>query len=171
MHNEVLLEFKKWCVEIKETLNHADIAELGSHDLNGNIKGIVSNSVGFDLNEGPNVDVVIEPGVIPEDHVGKYNIVVSISSFQFCPYPEQYKKEILDLLCADGLLFLTMCSPSCKLGHTTSFSKHEFTDSFRMTHDELRNLFSDDFEILELYDTEKKHTLSHNDTILKAKKK
>jgi hypothetical protein len=171
MHSEVLLEFKKWYVANEEFVNNATIAELGSYDVNGNIKHLVPNSVGFDLGDGPNVDVVIEPGVIPDEHNERYNLVISISSFQFCPYPEQYKKEILDLLCADGLLFLTMCSPDCKKGHTTSLNKYEFTDSLRMTHNELRELFQDDFEILELYDLERMYEDQHNDTILKAKKK
>ena len=171
MHKEVLQEFNNWYKSNKDHIDNSKVAELGSYDLNGTIKHITPNSVGFDLAEGPNVDIIIEPGIIPNEHKNKYNVVVSISSFQFCPEPEVYKNEILDLLCDDGLLFLTMCSPKCQRGHTTSPTNYELTDTIRMTHEEIIELFNKDFEILELYDSTIIDSMSHHDTILKAKKK
>lgn len=171
MHNEVLNEFNNWYKDNKEHLDTKPVAELGSYNINGTMKDEVFHRIGFDICEGPNVDVIIEPGVIPDEHKNKYDSVISISSFQFCPDSEAYKKEILDLLCDEGLLFLTMCSPKCQLGHTTSPNKYEFKDSIRMTHEEIKDFFGKDFEILELYDLPIIDSMSHHDTILKAKKK
>jgi len=171
MHKEVLDEFNKW---YKNNLHHVDtkpVAELGSYNINGSLKGTITHTVGFDICEGPNVDIPIELGVIPEKHKNKYNTVISISSFQFCPNSVMYKNEILDLLCHEGLLFLTMCSPKCELGHSTSPNKYKFGDSIRMTHIEINELFGKDFEILELYDSPVTNLISHQDTILIAKKK
>lgn len=171
MHKEVLQEFITFYDRNQEVLDNGTVAELGSYDINGNLKKYIRNSVGFDILEGPNVNVIIEPGIIPDEHKNKYQVVISISSFQFCPYPEVYKKEILDLLCDQGLLFLTMCSTECKGFHTTSPNYYKYEDSIRMSHKELNDFFGNDFEIFEIYDPILIDSESHNDTILRAKKK
>jgi hypothetical protein len=171
MHKEVLQEFNKWYKNNQELIDSKPVAELGSYNINGTLNENIPHMVGFDICEGPNVNVVIEPGRIPDEHKNKYNFVISISSFQFCPDSEMYKNEILDLLCDEGLLFLTMCSPKCQLGHTTSPNKYNFEDSIRMTHDEIKTFFGKDFEILEVYDLPIIDSMSHHDTIIKAKKK
>jgi len=171
MHKEVLQEFITFYDRNQEVLDNGNVAELGSYDINGNLKKYIPNGVGFDILEGPNVNVVIEPGVIPEEHRNKYQVVISISSFQCCPHPEIYKKEILDLLCDEGLLFLTMCSIECNGSHSTSPNDYQYEDSFRMTHKELTDFFGNDFDILEIYDPILIDSGSHNDTILRAKKK
>lgn len=102
------------------------VAYLGSYDLNGSID---VDFVGFDIVKGPGVDVVIKVGQIPEEHKGQYDVVVSISSFQFCPFPEQYLQEAYDLLREGGELFLSMCGWTCRSTHTTS--NEVFDDSVR----------------------------------------
>lgn len=152
MHDNVKNEFKKWYEENTKNKQDFKIAELGSYDINGSIRDIVSKLVGFDIYDGKNVDVVIKPGEIPLEYKNKYEAVVSMGSFQCCPYPELYKKEILDLLYNNGLLFLTMCGPQCKKWHITSPNKYGYKDCIRMTKEELIKLFLPEIKVVECYE-------------------
>ena len=121
------------------------VADLGARDLNGSVKDVVPGAVGFDLAAGPGVDVVIELGCIPEEHRGRYDIVTSVSSFQFCPHPECYKSEITALLKPGGRLFLSMCAPSCGTRHTTV---PPWDDCFRMSLTELKDLLAPEIRMV-----------------------
>ena len=126
------------------------VAELGSLDINGSIRDFIPDLTGFDIVAGPGVDVVIQPGAIPPEHQRRYGLVVSTSSFQFCPRPDLYKRQILDLLGAQGHLFLTMCSDRCQQRHSTSNNEQGFGDSFRMSLAQLRAFFDDAFDCLSI---------------------
>jgi hypothetical protein len=167
MHESVNNELIKWYNDNKDYIDQNKIVDIGSFDINGSVKNVIKHSIGFDIYKGKNVDVVIEPGVIPEEHMFKYGAATSISSFQFSPDSQVYKKQILDLLCDGGLLFLTMCGDKCKYSHTTSPNKYNFKDSVRYTKNELHDIFSPEFNIIELYET----MSDHHNLILKAKKK
>ena len=167
MHRTVKRELIKWYLSNKEYLDATTVADIGAYNINGSVKEVISNSIGFDIFDGEGVDVVIYPGTIPDEHKFKYGAVTTVSSFQFCPDSELYKKQILDLLCDGGLLFLTMCNDKCNGEHTTSPNGYDFKDSVRYSLDELTNLFSKEFDVIDLYEVNKEH----NDLILKAKKK
>lgn len=167
MHNSVKFELVKWYSDNKNYLDGVFLADVGSYNINGSVKDVIKNVTGFDIYEGHGVDVIISPGFIPENHRLKYGAITSVSSFQFCPDPEIYIRQILDLLCKDGLLFLTMCNSKCNVKHSTSPNKYNFVDSLRYETDELIKLFSKNFEIIEVYEIND----LHNDLILKAKKK
>lgn len=168
MHNNVRYRLEEWYKSNKNDIDTLKIADVGAYNINGSTKDIISHTIGFDIYDGKGVDVVIEPGIIPEEHIGIYNFVTSISSFQFCPDPNIYKKQITDLLCDGGFLFLSMCSDKCEKGHSSSPNTYNFGDEIRMTLNEIQDFFETDFTIVELtYSLDS----GHSDIILKAKKK
>ena len=98
MHSAVKIELIKWYLSNKEYLDATTVADIGAYNINGSVKEVINNSIGFDIFDGDGVDVVIHPGTIPDEHKFKYGAVTTVSSFQFCPDSELYKKQILDLL-------------------------------------------------------------------------
>ena len=64
-----------------------------------------------------------------------------------------------------------MCNDRCKDNHSTSPSNYkDFVEQKRYSKIDLENIFKDDFEILEIYETDE-HNKEHGDLIIKAKKK
>ena len=168
MHNNVKQELSNWYKSNKEYIDTISVADVGSYDINGSTKDIIKDSVGFDIYDGVGVDVTIKPGVIPEEHINIYGAVTSISSFQCCPDSNIYKKQIIDLLTKDGILFLTMCATSCRGKHSTSPNEYNYGDGVRFTIDGLTKFFSDSFNVVECYE---KSESDHNDLIYKGIKK
>lgn len=144
MHYPVKKSFLDWYMALQP--KPTSVAYLGSFDVNGSIRDLVS-CTGFDIVPGLGVDVQIEPGVIPEEHKNKYELVVSISAFQFCPNPAKFMREIEDLLIPGGLMFLTACAWNCRFAHSSSAGG---SDMIRMTEAGLRGLFQDQFDIYDL---------------------
>lgn len=167
MHNTVKEEVIKFYNEYKEQIEQGKIADLGSFNINGGVKDIIPQVIGFDILEGNGVDVVIEPGIIPDEHKFQYDFVTSISSFQCCPDTQSYIKQITDLLKPNGTLLLTMCSILCPKGHSTSPNDYNYKDEVRYTLEEIRSLFGQEFKIIRLDEKDK----GHHDLILKAIKK
>lgn len=158
MHKSIRRALKKFRNEYEELLESAVIAELGSLNINGSPREYLPPLTGFDIAPGNDVDVVIEYGVIPPEHQGKYDVVITSSSFHYCPDPNIYKREILHLMKPKGLLWLSMCGPKCKCNHTTSNNKYGFTDSYRMTKEELEEFLSLDFNCIAcVYGGDKHH--------------
>ena len=151
MHPSIRRELKRFYRKHKDFIDNASIAELGALNMNGSPRDYLPQAdyVGFDIVNGKGIDVKIEPGVIPPEHQGKYDLVVSSSSFHYCPQPELYKKQIVDLLKSHGLLWISMCSPQCKRHHSTSKNEYGFKDCFRMTRKELRRFLRPEIEDLE----------------------
>ena len=165
MHKSIRKELKKFYDENKELLDRANIAELGALNINGSPRDYLPPLTGFDIVDGKGIDVKIVPGIIPKEHHGKYGVVISSSSFHYCPKPELYKKQILDLLKPGGMLWISMCSPKCKRHHTTSNNEYGFTDCFRMTRKELCRFLEPEIEKLECYYVGDSH---HQDIIFKG---
>ena len=168
MHEEVRLELKNWYIDNEEIINNSKVADIGSNNINGSVRDIIKHVVGFDIVTNDSVDVTIVPGKIPEEHKGIYGVVTSVSSFQFCPDSILYKQQIIDLLCPGGLLFLTMCTTKCTGNHNSSDNDYGYGDGVRYSIEELSELFTPEFEIISIYETEIDH---HPDLILKARKK
>ena len=148
MHKSIRKELRRF--RKKYDVN-GRIAELGSLNFNGSPQDYLPIEVGFDLVDGNGVDVVINPGIIPRKYHHKFDIVVSSSSFHYCPKPELYKKQILALLKLGGLVWMSMCAPSCKRCHTTSENEYGFTDCFRVTRKELCRFLKPEIKPIECY--------------------
>lgn len=167
MHHSVKEEIISWYDQHKEQIKQGKIADLGSYNINGGVKDVIPEVIGFDILEGKGVDVVIEPGIIPDEHKFQYDFLTSTSSFQCCPDTPAYMKQITDLLKSGGELILTMCSIHCPKGHSTSPNDYNYKDEVRYTTNEMRVLFGQEFEIKELYEKAN----GHHDLILKATKR
>ena len=150
MHKSIRKELKLFR-DVYEKQLTGRIAELGALDMNGSPRKYLPPLTGFDIVEGNGIDVVIEPGIIPEEYVNKFDVVISSSSFHYCPRPELYKKQILDLLKVGGLLWMSMCGPKCKNNHSTSNNKYKFKDCFRVTKEQLQEFLSPEIEIEKCY--------------------
>ena len=143
MHDTVRNALSGWLESIGGAEDLA-VADLGARNLNGSVKSVVPHARGFDLSAGPGVDVVIEAGRVPQEHRGRYDLVTSVSSFQFFPRPHEYKAEITQLLKPGGVLFLTMCAPSCVTEHTTT---PPYDDCLRLSVLELTELMRPEIEV------------------------
>ena len=141
------------------------VAELGSYEINGNLIGIFDNSVGFDVVPGPRVDVIIKPGVIPEEHKGQYDTVIAISSFQFCPDSNLFLNQIEQLLIPGGKFLVTLCTPECAGGHRISIDHYD--DCLRPTKPQLLEIFNR-FEHVIVYETVPEY---HKDFVVIGRKK
>ncbi|MBI4026387.1 MAG: class I SAM-dependent methyltransferase [Verrucomicrobia bacterium] len=127
------------------------VADLGAYNINGAVKEVIPEAIGFDISPGPGVDVVIAPGIIPELWRHRFDLVTSIGSFQCCNVPDLYKSEILDLLAVkpNGVLFLAMCGARCRTLHSTSPNVYGYHDNVRMTRDGLIAFFAPEFKCIE----------------------
>lgn len=151
MHQNILKNLSIWYRNYGNELSNNKIAELGSYNINGSIKTIIPNSIGFDIIEHESVDIVIKPGIISDDQKHKYKAVISTGSFQCCDDSQKYKNEIIDLLMPNGLLFLTMCGPNCRKSHQTTQNKYNFKDSVRMKKCELIEFFDPEIECIKCW--------------------
>jgi hypothetical protein len=167
MHHSIMRAASKFYFDYKAFVDSSLVADLGALNINGSTKDLIKHAIGFDIVSGPGVDVVIEPGNIPQQYKKIFDVVVSISSFQFCPDPILYKKQIIDLLHPRGYLFLSMCSDKCTEKHTTSNNKYGYADEFRLSRVHFESLFLDEFKILESAET----NYEHPDFIIVAKLK
>jgi hypothetical protein len=129
---------------------HSTVAEVGSYDINGNLRCIFPYAIGFDVIAGPNVDVVHLSGKIPKEYQGIFSSVFSVSALQCCPKPEDIVEEIYQLLIPEGVFLVTTCSENCKQVHRSS---SDITlDKTRLPIHELQNLFSK-FEDVHIFQT------------------
>ena len=120
----------------------AKVADLGSYNINGAVKDIIPQAVGFDIVEGPGVDVLIEEH-IPDAHLWQYDVLTAVGAFQ-CADPERFKSEMLGLLKVDGRFLLVSCAVGCSYRHTTSVATR---DSHRWWPETLAGFLRPEFEI------------------------
>ncbi len=159
MHYAVKRAFERWHAGVLPKR----LAYLGSYNINGSID---VPHTGFDIVEGPGVDVVLPGLFVPAEHMGVYDAVASISSFQFCPHPGLYLGEAFDLLRPEGELFLTMCGWNCRGSHGTS--SELFDDSLRLSPSTVKAmLVGAGFEVLQ-FDVDGEH--GHEDYIVTVRR-
>lgn len=165
MHQGARRAIARFYFDNRDYLDGVRVADLGALNINGCVKDVIPHCTGFDIVEGPGVDVVIEPGIIPEEHQKQYGAVTTSSSFAYCPDPYLYKRQITDLLKPGGLLLLITCSVKCRTQHTTSNNKYNFKDTIRLEFRDLEKFFAAEFEILELAE----NNYDHPDYVLVGK--
>lgn len=146
MHESSIKNIMRWYGAHFSMLTGKPIAELGSYDINGSIKDFIPEEIiGFDICEGPKVDIVLTPGEVPDTYKGIYKAVISANAFHLCGEPEKYKREVVDLLEKFGLFVITMCKPDCECSHNTSPNKYGYRDGIRMQPEELVKFWDDAF--------------------------
>lgn len=149
MHPGARRAVQRFYAENRAHLDAVRVADMGALNINGATRDVIPHTTGFDIVEGPGVDVCLTPGHIPPAHRGQYGAVTCISSFTFCPQPALYKRQLVDVLAPGGLMLLTACSPRCRQVHSTSNNPLGFQDSFRLEPRALADFFADAFDILE----------------------
>lgn len=139
MHESVKNYLVKWWQSHREERDTWRIADLGSLNLNGQVRDYVPVTVGIDIVEGPGVDVVVLPLPLwtPPELCCSHDAVTAVSSFQFCAARVNFKRQVVELLKPGGLLFLTMCNNRCTTEHSTSDNPYGWGDEFRMGAQEL----------------------------------
>jgi hypothetical protein len=158
MHESSIHAIVVWYGANFRQLHGFKIADLGAYNINGSVKDFLPEEiVGFDICEGPGVDVVIEPGTIPPPHYHAYDAVVSANAFHLSGEPEKYRAEVVALLRMHGLFCLTMCKPDCVCDHSTSPNKYGYKDGIRMTEKQLRAFWEEALIVDTVY--EKGHDL------------
>ncbi len=167
MHQTVINELEKWYNDNIDILRNKKIADIGSYNVNGSVRDVIPNVVGFDIVNGDEVDVKIESGIIPDEYKNKFQAVTTTSSFQFAPNTNQFIKQIIDLLTNDGLLILTMCPNGCFDKHSTSPGHKNNNDKIRISKEQLYGLFNMEFKNIVIYEANDDHPT----VILKANKK
>lgn len=121
------------------------VAELGSYDINGNIRDIVPVT-GFDILAGKGVDCVIVPGIIPLAHLHRYQAVLTLDSFPYDPQPMRYLGQIRQLLAPGGHLLLIACTAGCTVTHSTSPNTIGHTDQTRWTQEQFASVLGEWFD-------------------------
>lgn len=118
------------------------IADVGSYDVNGTYRDIFTrpswNYTGFDLEAGPNVDVVLstaEDWKLEPADIGAFDVVVSGQVLEHVRRPWLWIQQLVKLSKVGGLIWI--CAPN-------SWGYHEFPiDCWRIWPDGMRALFED----------------------------
>lgn len=107
--------------------------EIGSFDVNGNLRDIFLNYTGLDMRNGPNVDLVASSHDIPlSSHI--FDTIVCVEMLEHDSAPWVTADEILRLLKKGGRLIAS--APGI------GFPRHDYpSDYWRFTPDGLRVLF------------------------------
>ena len=97
---------RKYVKKIKEPLRMLDI---GSYDINGSFKTLTRDNwtyTGIDINDGPNVDIVMpDPYTIPMSDES-VDLVISGSTFSYVLDPFELMKEVHRVLTPEGIVIV-----------------------------------------------------------------
>ncbi len=124
-------------------LDGVKVVDLGSLDVNGNLRGVFDGAqyVGVDMRAGPNVDVVCKAEEFA-DQLGEWDIVVSTEMLEHCERWQDAVLQMQKLVREGGEVILTCRGPG--------FQLHGYPNDFwRFTPSDLMNAFSS-FEILDV---------------------
>jgi len=118
------------------------IADVGSYDLNGTYRALFVRPgwkyVGFDLDAGPNVDVVLESSEdwnLQPEHIGAYDVVISGQVLEHVQRPWRWIHQFAKLCRSSGIVWL--CAPN-----TWQFHEHPI-DCWRIWPDGMKALLED----------------------------
>jgi len=135
-----------------------EIVDVGSYDVNGNYRILMEDSwkyTGVDIEEGPNVDVVMpEAYRIPlEDEV--FDVAISGNCFEHAANPFKLMKEVSRIVKPNGLFFMTV---------PWIMPEHRFPiDCWRILRDGWESLFSESgIETIETFYHEQRHPFLHD---------
>lgn len=98
------------------------IADVGSYDVNGTYRPLFDRPgwryVGFDIQAGPNVDVVLsspDGWELAEDHLAAFDVVVSGQCVEHVAAPWRWVHDVARLLKPGGLLWIS--APNTEVYH------------------------------------------------------
>ena len=118
MHESALQSFKYFKEKYLDSIiseKPIHLIEIGSYSVNSNIRSIIENNkkfkyTGLDIEEGPNVDIVLnDPYKLPYEN-NTIDFIVSMSTFEHTDFFWLTYLEILRVLKPEGLFFLNVPS-------------------------------------------------------------
>jgi SAM-dependent methyltransferase len=116
-----------------------DVLDVGSYDVCGTYRPIVEDMgfrsyTGLDIEDGPNVDVVLDiTGEIPAEHLRRYDVVISGQALEHVRQPWRFVEGCRDTLAPGGLLIVIA---------PWSFAVHKYPiDCWRVLPDGMQGLF------------------------------
>ena len=132
---------------LTENYRGMKVLEIGSHNVNGSVRGYFPNSeyVGVDLSEGSGVDLVAEGDKV--DHKdGSYDITLSCVCFEHNP---NWASTFMNMhrMTRDGGVVLFTCATTGRPEHgTTRTSPKSSPGTQALNWDYYKNLTQEDFE-------------------------
>jgi SAM-dependent methyltransferase len=103
--------FARLFLSRKESLS---IADIGSRDVNGTLRPVFDVApwkyTGFDIEGGPNVDVILETEYVWGVSDDSYDVVVSTQVIEHVPEPWQWIREIARIVKPMGIVYI--CTPN-----------------------------------------------------------
>lgn len=102
--NKYVREF----IESRKHLLTGKLLEVGSYDVNGNIRDIVKVSVGVDMRSGPGVDLVCKVEDLPDHYQpGSFDSCVSVDTLEHVEDWKAFFRVTWDLVKPGGWLVMT----------------------------------------------------------------
>lgn len=129
------------------------VMDLGSYDVNGNFKDLFScDYVGVDIDDGPNVDVVMPSEYVIPIRDNYFDLLISGSCFEHCRNPFKLMKEAVRVLKPDGLVIVMV-------PYFITIHKYPI-DCWRFLPDGMNSLFEESrLQTIETYLVEKPHIM------------
>jgi SAM-dependent methyltransferase len=132
---------RQFAIGLQLHMGSIKTADVGSYDVNGCYRQLFDGRgpyVGFDIQPGPNVDVVL-PSLygwkLSSVHEGAFDVVISGQCVEHVAYPWRWIKDVARLMRNNGLLWL--CAPN-----TEVFHEHPI-DAWRVWPDGMKALFEE----------------------------
>ncbi len=109
MHDTAMTETERF-VETYLGKTRVRVAELGSKDVNGSIRPAFKNAdyVGFDVEAGKGVDVVMSDGYTINSPSESFDVAVAVNCMEHVRKPWVLVRELARILKPGGLMFLVI---------------------------------------------------------------
>lgn len=132
--------------KIYKQINHLDILEIGSYDVNGSIRQFFqdSNYTGVDLIEGKGVDIVGDGHTIDFSN-DRFDMVISCESFEHNPFWKETFLNMIRMTKKGGLVVFTCATKGRPEHGTTRTSMVDSPGTIQMDWDYYKNLERKDF--------------------------
>jgi SAM-dependent methyltransferase len=153
MHPSAAEDFKRFVDKYLDPAKPLRIADVGSYNENGTLRELLPDGapweyVGFDIQPGPNVDVVIDspdPWVYATDNgFPIFDVVVSSQVVEHVRRPWKWIKTLANLCRMGGLIYVS--TPNTIIYHPYPI------DCWRIWPDGMRELFKEaELEEIECY--------------------
>lgn len=148
MHPSAYNDAQKFVDSYLDKNSKLKIADIGSYNVNGCLRPLFDNPnweyVGFDICEGPNVDIVINEEVWPSEYFGLYDVVISTQVLEHTRRPWLFIENMAKFCRTGGLIYV--CTP-----HTIGYHPYPI-DCWRVYPSGLGAIMGDaSIEIIELY--------------------
>lgn len=130
MAHKEQLEFFENFSRISRMLGILNIAEIGSLDINGTIRGIfqeqndIRGYIGLDIGEGPGVDVVEQGHLFLKKRNYEFNLILSAECLEHNPFWRETISESILALKAPGILIFSWATTGRHVHGTHSQSAH-----------------------------------------------